>query len=138
VTSPRLPQDIETKIADTTSKGASFLEAILRLGCSLLLASSTCEVVTAEAVRPVHFTRAEYARRSNVSEATVSRWLAEGLPTIPVGTTVRIDPEAADDWRRARGRKPTKAKTAASDLDVSAELGNAGLRVVGAGGRGAR
>jgi hypothetical protein len=88
---------------------------------------------------PRHQTRAEYARRSRVSEATVSRWLAEGMPALPVGSTVRIDVEAADEWRRVRGRRPTKAAskktTSDDDVDVSGVLGRTGLRVVGRGGR---
>jgi hypothetical protein len=80
-------------------------------------------------------TRNEYARRSSVSDATVTRWIDLGMPTIPVGSTVRIDPAAADEWRRARGRHPTTpARSAqAPALDVDADLARAGLRVVGGG-----
>lgn len=86
---------------------------------------------------PLHLTRREYALRANVSEATVTRWLAEGLPSLPVGTTVRIEPVAADEWRRQRGRKPTKTtrRGADEDVDVSTAIAAAGLRAVGGGRR---
>lgn len=98
------------------------------------LSASSARTPTAE---PVHLTRTEYARRSSVSEATVSRWLAEGMPALPVGSTVRIDSLAADEWRRARGRRPTRAKAKGipdADVDVDEDLARAGLRLV----RGAR
>lgn len=81
---------------------------------------------------PVHMTRGEYAQRSRVSDATVSRWAKQGMPTIPVGTTDRIDPAGADEWRRSRPRvatTPTKKTLAANDdaLDVSASLSSAGI-----------
>lgn len=80
----------------------------------------------------VHMTRAEYARRSRVSEATVSRWVAAGMPTMPVGTTYRIDPLLADEWRRTRTPKPTTPATKKSaEIDVSDVLGRAGIRRAG-------
>lgn len=79
-----------------------------------------------------HVTRAQYARSRGISIATVSRLEAEGMPTIPVGSTVRIEPVAADEWRRARGRRPTKAAPKREpELDVDADLARAGLRLVG-------
>jgi hypothetical protein len=86
---------------------------------------------------PTQLTRSEYAKRSRISEATVSRYLAEGMPMIPVGSTVRIDPVAADDWRCERGRRPTKARvknesaSSGPEPDVSGALARSGLRVVG-------
>lgn len=82
---------------------------------------------------PRDLTRREYAALANVSEATVSRWVAAGMPSIPVGTTVRIEPNAADEWRRRRGRKPTTPKAKAPDVDVDVDLSRAGLRVIGGG-----
>ena len=85
-----------------------------------------------ESTEPAPLTRAEYAKRSRISEATVSRLITEGMPCIPVGSTVRIDPAVADDWRRSRGRRPTKATSAkagaAEEPDVSDCLERAGLR----------
>jgi hypothetical protein len=88
---------------------------------------------TAVVQQPAHLTRAQYAHRSNVSEATVSRWIAAGMPVVPVGTACRIDPPAADLWRRTRPRTattPAKKSIAANDaddLDVSRSLSAAGL-----------
>lgn len=79
--------------------------------------------------------RKEYAEREGVSRATVGRWIDEGMPTVPVGSTVRIDVDAADEWRIARGRKPTVARSAESDdgIDVTAVARRAGLRAIGGG-----
>ena len=81
-----------------------------------------------------HVKRGVYARLRGVCQATVTRWVAEGMPTMPVGSTDRIDIAAADAWRLARGRMPTKAKPKAevdADLDVSSSLASAGLRATG-------
>lgn len=80
-----------------------------------------------------HMTRIEYAQSRRVSPATVTRWLAEGMPSIPVGTSVRIEPLAADEWRRNRGRSPTRAtpRTRDNDTDVSSIVSRAGLRLAG-------
>lgn len=81
--------------------------------------------------KAVHMTRSEYAHRSRVSDATVSRWVKDGMPVLPVGTTDRIDPIAADEWRRTRPRKATTQKkntTPDDDLDVSACIKSAGIR----------
>lgn len=77
-----------------------------------------------------HMARLEYARRSGISGATVSRYVDEGMPVVPVGTTYRIEPGAADAWRVARSKSPTKAKPKriADDVDVSSAAA-AGLRV---------
>lgn len=78
-----------------------------------------------------HVKRGVYAASRGVSCATVTRWVAEGMPVFPVGSTDRIDPAAADAWRIARGRMPTKAKPRAvelDDVDVSGSLASAGLR----------
>jgi hypothetical protein len=87
-----------------------------------------------------HLTVAAYAVSRSISKTTVVRYYRdEGMPVIPVGTTVRIDPVAADEWRRARGRRPTipAAKKAASnaskDVDVSDILAASNLRVIGGG-----
>jgi len=89
------------------------------------------------AVAADHMTRGEYARSRSVSQATVTRWLAEGMPSIPVGSNVRIDPITADEWRRARGRKPTKAAPRAThdDTDVVDIATRAGLRALDGGRR---
>lgn len=76
--------------------------------------------------------QSEYAERENVCKATVTRWIAEGMPVKPVGSTVRIDPMAADAWRGARGRKPTKAASPRErEADVDIDLARSGLRIVG-------
>ena len=78
-----------------------------------------------------HMARLEYASRSGISGATVTRYVDEGMPVVPVGTTYRIEPRAADAWRVARSKSPTKAKPKriADDVDVSSAAA-AGLRVV--------
>lgn len=83
---------------------------------------------------PVHMTCTEYAASRKICRASVSRLLKEGMPCVPVGSTVRIDPTAADEWRRARERRPTTTKPArnrdaANDVDVANALNRAGLRV---------
>lgn len=80
-----------------------------------------------------HMTRSEYAISRRMSEATVSRLIAAGMPTLPVGTTHRIDPVAADAWRQSRPRvATTPAKKVAAnddaDLDVSGSLSAAGMK----------
>jgi hypothetical protein len=81
----------------------------------------------------VHMTRGEYARSRRISGASVSRLVAAGMPVVPLGTTDRIDPVAADEWRRSRERKPTtQSKSSTDDVDVTDALGRAGLRAAGA------
>lgn len=77
----------------------------------------------------IHMTRAEYARTRGISGATVSRLIANGMPTIPIGSTYRIDAVAADEWRRTRERRPTSSKAKVHDVDVSRSLSAAGLKV---------
>ena len=84
---------------------------------------------------PEHMNCTEYARSRGVSGATVGRWIAEGMPHLPVGSTVRIVAEEADAWRRARGRKPTKSRSGTTDeLAVDDIASKAGLRTI-VGGR---
>ncbi len=90
----------------------------------------------APAVSEPHVQRKVYARMSGVCPATVTRWVEEGMPTIPVGSHDRIDVAVADAWRMARGRAPTKAKPRVEvdpDLDVTGSLASAGLRATGGG-----
>jgi hypothetical protein len=80
---------------------------------------------------PEHMTRAQYAHRSSVSVVTVARWIKEGMPVIPIGTTDRIDPSAADAWRKARPRTattPIRKVTPKDDVDVSSVLAIANVR----------
>lgn len=82
-----------------------------------------------------HMKRSEYAHSRGVSDATVTRWVKDGMPTIPVGTTDRIDPAVADEWRRTRPRRattaaPAKKSASPDDVDVSDLLKNAGLTEV--------
>jgi hypothetical protein len=74
--------------------------------------------------------RAEYARSRGISGAVVSRLVGEGMPVVPVGSSYRIDPIAADAWRAARGRVPLAVAKAKSvdDVDVDADLAKAGIR----------
>lgn len=77
-----------------------------------------------------HMKRSEYAHARSVSDATVSRWVKAGMPTLPVGTTDRIDPVAADEWRRTRPRMattPPKSTTPTDEVDVSDSLARAGI-----------
>lgn len=90
---------------------------------------------TLPAAPNVHMTRGEYARSRRISTATVARLVADGMPTIPVGTTDRIDPVAADAWRSSRERKATTPATKKDVVDVAGALSKAGLRSI-AGGRG--
>lgn len=112
---------------------ADELEAeALRLRARAKRCRVASEKVPAPPAPPTQMTRAEYAKRSRISQATVSRLIAEGMPCMPVGSTVRIDIAVADEWRCRRGRHPTKALPAktdrSSDLDVAVELSRAGLR----------
>lgn len=81
-----------------------------------------------------HMKRSEYAHARSVSDATVSRWVKAGMPTMPVGTTDRIDPVAADEWRRSRPRTTTtlakSTRPQHEDLDVSESLAKAGITKV--------
>ena len=79
-----------------------------------------------------HMTRTEYARSRRISGATVSRLIAQGMPALRVGTTDRIDPVAADEWRRTTPAAATTPAKKNSDVDVSGSLARAGLK---AGGR---
>lgn len=94
--------------------------------------SATCST----SIEPTRLTREEYAARESVSTATVTRWVREGMPTMPVGSTYRIDPTDADAWRKSRGRHPTTPKPvattnrAAEDVDVTSAVALGGLRVV--------
>ena len=84
----------------------------------------------------VHMTRGEYARSRRISGATVARLVSAGMPVIAVGTTDRIDPVAADEWRRSREpatTTPARRVTAADDVDVSSLATRAGLRAVRGG-----
>lgn len=100
-----------------------------------------CEPIECRPTEAVHATLTAYCVSRAISKATANRYIAEGMPTIPVGTTIRIDPSVADEWRRQRGRKPTTpepkpAKPSEDDVDVSGALSGGGLRVVaGRGGR---
>lgn len=46
--------------------------------------------------------KADVAARLRVSVRTVERWIADGMPTRPVGGNVRIAPVDADRWLRSR------------------------------------
>lgn len=123
------------------------IEAEAQAAAALVRASRRVEVLLIEANVlpaahvdvPTHMTRAEYARRSRVSEATVSRWKAEGMPVERVGTTYRVDRAKADAWRHARGDGPTTPtkRDARDELDVGELASRAGLRAI-SGGRGSR
>lgn len=76
----------------------------------------------------VHMTRGEYARSRRISGATVSRLVAQGMPVLRVGTTDRIDPIAADEWRRTTPAAATTPAKREPDLDVSGSLSRAGLK----------
>jgi hypothetical protein len=90
---------------------------------------------TAPESASAHVKRTEYARMRGVSDATVSRWVELGMPVVPVGSTYRIEPAAADEWRRRRGRVPTtpaaRLRPAEEDVDVGAALARSGLRAIG-------
>jgi len=125
------PLEIEAR-ADDLEAEALRLRAVAKRRRAQLDGLSAAPFRTEAPARDL--TRQEYAQRANVSGATVSRWLADGMPSIPVGSTVRIDPTAADEWRRERGRKPTTPSAKlreTADVDVDADLGRVGLRVVG-------
>jgi hypothetical protein len=97
--------DIEAEAYDLEARAAS-----LRADARRKLAAEQREQQRPIAVRTMgspHMTRREYAHRSRVSTATVARWVDEGMPTLNVGTTDRIDVDAADAWRRMRPRKAT-------------------------------
>lgn len=106
----------------------------LRARASRLRVALESAPATAPATEPTQMTRAEYAASRKISAATVGRLLKEGMPAMPVGSTVRIDPITADEWRRARGRRPTKAEASrpkpdvVNDVDVSAVLARSGFR----------
>lgn len=86
------------------------------------------------APEPQRLTRQEYALRERVSLATIGRWVREGMPVVVVGTTDRIDPQPADEWRRRRGRAPTKASGSNPDvIDIAGLVSKAGLRAIGGG-----
>ena len=105
----------------------------------LLLAMIAVEVRAGVPTELKHVTVAAYAASRSISKATVLRYIDEGLPVIPVGSTVRVDPTAADEWRRARGRKPTTPESkksrvvSESDVDVSCALAAGGLRAINGG-----
>lgn len=129
-----VPAEVATAIEAEAEAAAVAVRTRRRVDALLAVLVLRAEVVEPEAA--AHLTRLEYARRCSVSTATVTRWEHEGMPTIPVGSTYRIDPVTADEWRRARGRAPTtpaqRAPRDADDgLDVSAALARSGLRAIG-------
>lgn len=140
MTAPRNARELEAEAEKAIEEEAKAASEAVRTKRRTDLVMAAMAVVVKASIPPEvrQLTRAEYARRCNVSDATVSRWLADGMPSIPVGTTVRIDPIAADEWRRARGRKPTTPVprdrlTSEDEIDVSSALSGAGLRVIGGG-----
>lgn len=76
----------------------------------------------------IHMTRGEYARSRRISGATVSRLIVQGMPVLRVGTTDRIDPGAADEWRRTTPAAPTTPAKREPDVDLDSALAGAGLR----------
>lgn len=79
----------------------------------------------------IHMRRLEYGRSRRISGATVSRLIAQGMPVLRVGTTDRIDPVAADEWRRTTPAAPTTPAKREPDVDVSSALASAGLHTRG-------
>lgn len=117
--------------AEELLRRATAQAAILRLRAHAKRRRVETKAELAQA--PEHMTRAQYAHRSCVSVVTVARWIKEGMPVIPIGTTDRIDPSAADAWRKARPRTATtpvkKASPAkADDVEVSDVLAIANVR----------
>ena len=55
--------------------------------------------------QPALDTKKQFGARIQVSERTVTRLIAKGMPAIDIGDLDRIDPEAALEWLRSR-RKP--------------------------------
>jgi excisionase family DNA binding protein len=46
--------------------------------------------------------KSDVARRMRVSIRTVERWIADGMPTRPIGDNVRMSPWEVDRWLRGR------------------------------------
>ena len=62
--------------------------------------------------------KSDVARKFNVSERTVERWIAQGLPTRNVLTNVRVAPFDAARWCESRFRNNWNNKTAFGSLFV--------------------
>lgn len=45
------------------------------------------------------------AEKYQVSESTVNRWIAQGMPKYKIGKNVRFDELEVDEWFRERGKK---------------------------------
>jgi excisionase family DNA binding protein len=122
-----LPAALEAAIEDAAADAARAKRSELIAQFMISSSQTPVSAIPAEASKA---TVTEYATRERVSVATVRRWLKEGMPSVPVGTTVRIDATAADAWRAARGRKPTTpAPKSDAAIEIEAIARRAGLRL---------
>jgi excisionase family DNA binding protein len=51
----------------------------------------------------------DVAKKYQVSETTVNRWIAKGLPKYKIGRTVRFDETEVDAWVRDQGKEESHA-----------------------------
>lgn len=90
-------------------------------------------LAAAQAHAPAQLTPEDYARRCQVSVATIHRMKAAGMPVIPVGKRYRVVASEADAWRREHAAsRPKRERKPAGDsaVNVTDVLGT-GLRLAG-------
>lgn len=128
ITSPVDPLEISPRIMQL----AIHLAGIVQIAAELLAEQSAKpEAKPAESEPSGLVASPKAAKALGVSVPTLHRFRIEGMPHTFAGQRVKFDVALCREWLALRGRKPTRAKPPADNVDVDNVLRRAGLREVG-------